>query len=166
MVARTDPYSFTKNHMSRQYEEATEPLSPSISWDPEEDRKGYIYLGEEVEGVYLGKKEDVGENHANIYTLEVEKDGETELYSLWGSMLLDSKFNEGNHFKPIPVGSFVKVVHLGTKPSTRGKGKTYHVFKVYFEPPKREMVEAGDDAEEAPASKPSKKAPVDDDSGY
>jgi len=165
MVAGTNPYSFTKNHMSRQYEEATQPLSLSISWDHEEDRKGYIYLGEEVEGRYVGKKENVGENKANIYTLEVEHEGEVQLFSLWGSMLLDSKFNEGHHYKPIPVGSFIKIVHQGTKPSTRGKGKTYHVFKVYFELPKREMTEAGSE-EEVPVAKPAKKAPVEDESGY
>ncbi|TAL21831.1 MAG: hypothetical protein EPN94_12160 [Nitrospirae bacterium] len=77
----------------------------------------------EIEGVYVSAKDNVGTNNSTIYTLRT-KDGEK---SLWGSTLLDDRFNG------IALGEEVKIVFLG-KQKTKDGGRAYKNFDVYHRP--------------------------------
>ena len=73
-----------------------------------------------VMGQYKAKKEDVGPHSSNVYVLATE-DGDV---SVWGSTVLDNKFNE------IPLGSTVYVESLG---KVKGKhGSSYKDYKVMY----------------------------------
>lgn len=94
------------------------------SWKPEAE-------GDTIQGIYVMKKENVGVNASNVY---VVRKGDEDL-SVWGSTVLDTKFQE------IPEGAEVKIEFVGM---VKGKGpKPYKDFRVdYREVP---MKEAGTD---------------------
>ena len=89
----------------------------SIKWD----KTGTLI------GTYKRHKENVGANESHVYEIEVTDNGDTELYTVWGSSVLDNKFSE------IPVGSMVKIEALGEAKSPK-TGRTYNDFKVMFKP--------------------------------
>lgn len=70
-------------------------------------------------GKYIGMKTNVGPNASNIYNIVNEADG--EIWGVWGSAVIDSKFEE------IPLNSRVRVEYLGKKPGKRGEFKDYSV---------------------------------------
>lgn len=78
-------------------------------------------------GTFKRQKINVGPNNSNIYEIEVTVAGELKLYSIWGSSVLDSKFEQ------IDVGTMVKIEALGdfTSPKT---GRTYNDFKISVKP--------------------------------
>ncbi len=85
------------------------------SWKPENK-------GDTVQGIYKAKKENVGINSSNVYMLQVK--GVDDLVSVWGSTVLDTKFEE------IETGSEVRIEYLG---DVKGKGpKPYKDFKVDY----------------------------------
>jgi len=85
------------------------------SWKPENK-------GDVIQGIYKVKKEDVGINKSNVYQLKVS--GRDELVSVWGSTVLDTKFEE------IELGNEVRIEFLG---EVKGKGpKPYKDFKVDY----------------------------------
>ena len=51
-------------------------------WDCEKDKT--------IQGVYVAKKENVGENNSNVYVLNV---GDKKV-GVWGSVVLDSRFEQ------------------------------------------------------------------------
>ena len=81
-------------------------------------------VGATVQGVYLTKEENVGENHSNVYTIET-KNG---LVSVWGSSVLDSKF------KVIQPGDEIKIKYLG-KAKSEKTNREYHDFDVEYREP-------------------------------
>ena len=85
-------------------------------WDWEENA--------ELEGYFVGKKDDVGENHSNVYSIEKD-DG--EIVEFWGSTALDGQFAS------IRLGSRVKVVYEGMKDSIKRKGKQFKSFSVFVD---------------------------------
>lgn len=87
------------------------------AWKPENK-------GDRITGHYTSLKEDVGINKSNVYLIqEIEKEEPT---SVWGSTVLDTKFQE------IPVGSEVLIEFLG---NVKGSGpKPYKDFKVLYKP--------------------------------
>ena len=88
------------------------------TWKPEN-------AGDNVTGLYKQKKENVGANNSMMYVLQ--EDGKDETTSVWGSTVLDTKFEE------IPTGSLVKIEYLGKE-----KGKSpvpYKNFKVMYKAP-------------------------------
>lgn len=87
------------------------------SWKPQE-------AGDTIAGLYTQKKENVGVNNSNIYLVHV--DGDDEATSVWGSTVLDTKFQE------IPVGSEVKIEYLGKVKSKAPQ--PYKDFKVLYKP--------------------------------
>lgn len=92
--------------------------SSGESWKPEKE-------GEEIIGRYVAKKENVGINNSNVYVLDV--DGSDEPVKVWGSTVLDSRFEE------IRIGYDVKIEFLGHK---KGKSpKPYKDFKVMYKKP-------------------------------
>lgn len=85
-------------------------------WKPEKE-------GESIEGIYTRRKQNVGENKANLYTLKV--DG--EIKAIWGSIVLDEKMDH------VSEGDLITITYLG-------KEKKYHKYKV--------EVEEGEDSSE------------------
>lgn len=75
-----------------------------------------------VQGVYTTSRSGVGPNKSMVYTLKTDK-GEI---GVWGSTVLDSKFEQ------IERGSEVKVTSLGKAKSQTGK--EYNDFKVEVKP--------------------------------
>ena len=90
------------------------------TWNPEEQKVLF--------GTYLHMKTDIGPNNSNVYV--IKEDDKDEPTSVWGSTVLDTKFEE------IPKNSRVKIEYLGM---TKGKRASYKDFKVVFVPPKVEQ---------------------------
>lgn len=93
----------------------TEAGNGGEAWKPEN-------VGDTITGTYKSLKTNVGINKSNIYVLQEE--GKDETTSVWGSTVLDGRFEE------IPVGSLVKIEYLGKE-----KGKSpqpYKNFKVLY----------------------------------
>ncbi|MEK6886772.1 MAG: hypothetical protein AABW88_02990 [Nanoarchaeota archaeon] len=93
-----------------------EKVSFNEMWDFNENR--------ELEGYYVGKKEDVGENHSNVYQVEAD-DG--QVWDFWGATALDSQMNS------VRLGSRIKIVYEGLKDSPKRKGKKYKDFSVFVD---------------------------------
>ncbi len=85
------------------------------TWKPENE-------GDTIQGLYQSKKENVGVNNSNIYLILV--DGQEEAVSIWGSTVLDTKFQE------ISIGSEVKIEYLGKVKSKAPQ--PYKDFKVLY----------------------------------
>ena len=86
--------------------------------------KGHVLtIGESTEGKYIEKLEGIGENNSTIYVLENDA---TMRIGVWSSSVIDSKFRR------IPIGSLVKVVYRGEKPSQKRRGKTYKDYDVFL----------------------------------
>jgi len=81
-------------------------------WDPEE--------GDELSGVYLGFKLEVGPNKSNLYKVEVS---EGKQLGIWGCHILNDLMLS------IKVGQQVKIQFKGkVKPDKGNEYKTYEVF--------------------------------------
>lgn len=89
----------------------------SITWDK---------IGTLI-GTYKRMKTNVGPNESNVYELEVKDGEETQTYSIWGSSVINTKFEQ------IEVGSMVKIEALGTATSPK-TGRTYNDFKILVKP--------------------------------
>jgi len=93
------------------------------------DLEGYMEAGQTgsewdetkpIKGKYTHKKEGVGVHSSNVYIIQTE----TDTFSVWGSTVLDTKFQE------IPIGSDVYIEFLG---KTKGKtGTEYKDYKVLY----------------------------------
>jgi hypothetical protein len=89
-------------------------VQQSPTWDFEESPV--------VQGKYIAKKENVGENHSNIYTLQQD---DNNTVGVWGSTVLDGKMAN------VGIGQVVQIKFLGSKPSPKRAGKTYKDFAVF-----------------------------------
>lgn len=84
-------------------------------WKPEAE-------GDKIQGVYHALKTEVGMNKSNVYLIKTGD--EDEPTSVWGSTVLDARFEE------IPIGSEVMIEYLG---DVKGKGpKPYKNYKVLY----------------------------------
>lgn len=98
------------------------------AWSPEE--------GEELIGIYQSKQENVGPNKSNLY--EIKKHN-GELVSVWGSTVIDSKFDDETD--PIVVGEEVRFVYNGKRVGKRGGSyKDYSIQHRAYEPSEEEKV--------------------------
>lgn len=79
------------------------------------DREGVLI------GKYISKQDNVGPNNSTMYKLQVE--GEDDTTGVWGSTVLDSRFEE------VPVGSLVRIECLGKEVSKRGNSFTNYSVK-------------------------------------
>ena len=77
-------------------------------------------------GVYVSKKENVGPNNSMLYN--VQEEGKDKTTGVWGSAVLDGRFEE------IPVGSIVKITCKGKVQAKRG-GAGYTDYEVFYKPP-------------------------------
>ena len=101
-----------------EFSEAIEAGSGSgETWKP--DEQAVIF------GTYKGSKSNVGPNNSMVYL--IREDGKDEDTSVWGSTVLDGRFEE------VPVGSRVKIEYLGME---KGKRATYKNYKVVYVKPK------------------------------
>ncbi|MCE7697824.1 MAG: hypothetical protein K8E24_002970 [Methanobacterium paludis] len=83
------------------------------TWCPKEK-------GEQLQGIYINKRENVGLNHANMYTIKNE-DGE---WVVFGTEALNNKL------KNVPIGYEVGIIYMGEKPTQPPK-KPFKMFKVF-----------------------------------
>jgi hypothetical protein len=93
---------------------AYKEVSQAPAWDFEENAV--------LEGEYLGKQSDVGENKSNLYKV---KRANGDVVAVWGSSVLDTKM--GN----VGEGQRVKIEFLGREKSkTKGHAafKNFNVF--------------------------------------
>jgi hypothetical protein len=90
-------------------------VTTSSAWDFEKNPV--------VEGQYIKKDTDVGENGSNMYKIQQE-DG--SVVSVWGSTVLDNKMDN------VGIGQYIQIKYLGKKPSPNRKGKEYKDFSVFI----------------------------------
>lgn len=109
------------------------------------DAEGNFMLkeGDVLEGVFVSVKPDVGSNHANVYTF---KKANGEVVSVWGSTILDTRFENLN------PGEEVMVKYLGYPESKQRKGAHYHSYDVFHRMPETQQVPVINENEEIPAS--------------
>lgn len=91
----------------------------------------------EIEGLFVGREENVGPNGSNMYTVEVKGRGNV---GIWGNAVLDVRF------KNLSIGEEIKVVYLGKVKSEKTK-REYHNFDVYHRPMPMEKVSNQEDIE-------------------
>lgn len=103
------------------------------------EKENTEFLGNIIEGKYVNKMGNVGAKGANMYQLDTEAHGRV---SIFGTTVLDDKFEKGSDGKGIPVGSEVKIEHTGKEKSK--DGNDYHTFKVLFLKPQMEEAGGGD----------------------
>ncbi len=84
--------------------------------------------GDALEGKLVDVRSGVGENNSTMYDLQ----GTHELWSVWGSTVLDGKM------KRVNIGESVRIVFLGEKQSEKRKGRTYKDFQVFVKEPENE----------------------------
>jgi hypothetical protein len=111
-----------------QWEEVQGEQGKLIRWNEEPEnaaqKEKTIFVGTEIMGIYEDKRENVGENAANIYNIRTAEHG---LLSVWGTTVLDDKFES------IAVSSEVKIVMTGKQKPKNG-GKAYFCFTVSKRP--------------------------------
>lgn len=131
--------------------EAKEVFGKMLRWtevakNADHDEKT-IFLGEAVQGFYVNKRNNVGQNESSVYELKLDNG---ELVSFWGSDLIDGKFAE------IPLGSSVRVTFLGIAQPKTPKGRAYQNFRVEYDDSVRApMKEVGHPADAPVAQAPS-----------
>lgn len=113
------------------FQEARESMSEIVRWTPNpkdaEDKS--VYLGEVLTGYYLGKKTGVGQNNSNLYEIQMSDVGPNlgRKVSIWGSQLLDGRFEE------VPVNCMIRVTCLGIAQPKTPKGRAYMNFKLEYD---------------------------------
>lgn len=117
-----------------QWQEAKEAMGSIIRWDEQADpgQEQTIYIGNVVQGIFVGKKGNIGQNQSTLYEISLA-DG--RLVSVWGSKLLDGKFDQ------IPQNSEVRITYLGMQKAKTSGGRAYRNFKVEFAKPVMNMTE-------------------------
>lgn len=110
--------------MADEFANAVEAGSGSgTTWKP--DEQPVIF------GTYKHSKSDVGPNNSMVYV--IQEDDKDEPTSVWGSTVLDTKFEE------IPPRSRVKIEYLGM---AKGKRAEYKDYKVVFVAPTDAVADA------------------------
>jgi hypothetical protein len=88
------------------------------TWKPESE-------GDEITGIYTQHRENIGMNKSHVYL--IQEDDKDEPTAVWGSTVLDARFEE------IPELSQVSIEYLG---EVKGKGpKPYKNFRVFYKRP-------------------------------
>lgn len=82
-----------------------------------------LSVGDQIEGKFVEKKENIGINQSNIYLIQTESAAEP--VGVWGSTVLDGKFAN------IPVGNSVRIVFTGLKQGKAAGRKPYKTYDVY-----------------------------------
>lgn len=118
------------------WEEVVSDMGKIIRWTEtaksDKEAEKTIYIGDTVHGVYDGKRENIGENDANLYMIKTVGDG---MLSIWGTTVLDDLM------KRIYEGNEVKITYTGSQKPKAG-GKAYSLFKVVQRPASDEILKA------------------------
>lgn len=114
-----------------QFKEASSVQGKNLvfSQDMVKDPLKQFFLGAQVTGEYVGfKVVNTVNGESNIYNLKING----EVYGIWGTTVLDSKFTEGYEGGAIPVGATVRITYLGLQKAQnpRPGAKPFHNFKV------------------------------------
>lgn len=114
------------------FKKAVVPLSTTLVFDEKDAGEGKVFLGMQVTGDYVEMKENIGPNESRVYVIRVDD----KLYSIWGSQLLDEKFDKGDNGRPVPVGSVIRLTCNGKKFGKTGFSKTkgYWDYDLEFAP--------------------------------
>lgn len=124
------------------FKEAKEQFGKMLRWEEQGDDSKSVYLGDIIEGLYVGKKDSVGQNASTVYELRLKEsfykdENGSSVVSFWGSALLDGKF------KDIPMGSLIRLTYLGKVQPKTPTGRPYHSFKVEYDDTVKNFREAG-----------------------
>lgn len=137
--------------------EATETFGKMLRWNEQpkdaDQAEKTVFIGNIVGGYYTGKKEGVGQNNSTVYEITMKDSGEK--YSIWGSGVLDGKFEE------IPLNCEIRITCLGTQQPKTAGGRAYLGFKVEFDKDSvkpANLVSAGETS--AATATPAPAAPV------
>ena len=132
--------------------EAVEEFGKMIRWteQPKDAAQAEktIFIGEVVQGYYVGRRENVGQNDSTVYEIQLASG---EKISFWGSDLLDGKFKE------IPLNCEVRVSCLGKQQPKTPAGRAYLGFKVEFD---KDSVRPANMTEAAPSTAAAPVAPA------
>jgi len=125
------------------FKKAVVPISTTLVFDEALAADGKVFLGKQVEGEYIELRENVGPNESRIYVVRIAG----QLYSVWGSLLLDEKFEKGDEGRPVPLGSTIRLTCLGKKYGKTGFSKTkgYWDYDLEFVPANPTFKKAGSD---------------------
>lgn len=94
-------------------------------------------------GKYVSYEDNVGANKSMQYS--ILEDGKDKPTKVWGSTVLDSRFEE-----EINVGMIVKITFLGKVDSKNGRGQ-YKTYEVKYKEDEGTVL-SGDEAKEAEAA--------------
>ena len=117
------------------WQEVTGEQGKFVRWSEEENPSAAgktVYVGNVIEGVYVGQQGGIGENGATLYKIQTKEHG---LLSVWSTTVLADKFSK------ITIGSDVRIEKTGSQKPKSG-GKAYFTFKVFSRP--APMVEVAD----------------------
>lgn len=104
-------------------------------WDDEAIEAGSGDMWDQegiIEGIYVAMRTDVGPNDSNVYLIKTtdEATGEIATVGVWGSTVLDGKFND------IPLNSEVQIEFTGMSEKKGKFGKYYKEYRVRYIPAK------------------------------
>lgn len=95
-------------------------------WNASVQGEWQLKDNDEIEGIYRGVKEDVGDNHSRLYTIEANRNDHQGMYKVWGSVVLDDRMDSAK------IGNQIKLVYLGKIKSEKG-GRSYHNYELYID---------------------------------
>lgn len=128
------------------FQEAKETFGKMLRWTEQarnaEQAEQTVFIGTTLQGIFTSKREKVGRNASNVYEVKTETG---EVYSVWGSSLLDGKFAK------VPMGSEIRLTYLGVSQPKTPQGRAYANFRLEFAKPLTQMVEASQANAAAPA---------------
>jgi len=81
----------------------------------------YKNSGDKIQGVFLGLETNTDPEISDVVLI----DNGNGIKSFWSSMVLS------NQLRTITVGDEVGILYLGKKEKEKGKGKSYHNWKVF-----------------------------------
>lgn len=120
--------------MSNEWTKIEPEMTPI--WNSKDENDNFnLKDGDEIEGVYKEKKENIGPNDSTIYTIKTEKGD----IGVWGSTILDVRLNN------IEEGQMVKIVYKGLAESEKNKGRKYRDYDVYKKQVQYDDVPVDDD---------------------
>lgn len=117
--------------------EGTSTLSADVMWDFETNKA--------IEGAYIARKDNVGENQATILYIQ-GKSG--QVAGIWANVVLINKF------EAIEIGSKVRIEYLGRTASNKKGRSPYKNYEVFVDdedaPATEEVASAAPASEDAP----------------
>lgn len=107
------------------------------SWNGNDDEGNFkLEEGASIQGVYKGKRSEVGKNDGVIYEIETD-DG---LKGVWESTVIKTKMRE------VSEGDAVKIVYKG---QTKSKsGREYYDYEVYKKAAPMEKIGGGEEEDD------------------